>query len=291
MPSNWRLDVDIVADNRVFISGMGMESEWSANIHVGGTSGSPSITGGIDLVRGNLDFAGRSFEMQSGRIRFSEGNPYNPTLAVTASGEADDVTVVDQPSGSANNPRVTFSSTPALPQDEVLARILFGSSIGQLSTIQAVQLASSLNALRGGSGGLNPLGVLQSAAGIDRLRILGSDENAGRGTAVAVGKYITNDIYVEIVTDARGYTATPDRDKPDARALGAEPGRGVSGDPMSTSATARITRPAAAAGPRAGRMQRPGFRPALHRQGKAARERKRGDAERARPADDRETGD
>jgi translocation and assembly module TamB len=49
---------------------------------------------------------------------------------------------------------------------------------------------------------------LQSAAGIDRLRILGPDENSGRGTAVAVGQYITNDVYVEIVTDARGYTAT-----------------------------------------------------------------------------------
>ena len=89
-----------------------------------------------------------------------------------------------------------------------MARILFGNSIGELSAIQAVQLAGSLNALRGGAGGLNPLGVLQSATGLDRLRILGADEATGRGTAVAFGQYITNDVYVEIVTDARGYTAT-----------------------------------------------------------------------------------
>jgi translocation and assembly module TamB len=208
VPSNWRLEVDVVAADKVYVTGMGLESEWSANIKLRGTTGDPRITGGIDLVRGTLGFAGRSFELQSGRIRFADGDGFNPTLAITAEGEADDVTVAVNLAGSATNPRVTFSSTPTLPQDEIIARILFGSSIGELSTIQAVQLASSLNALRGGGGGLNPLGVLQSSTGIDRLRILGEDEATGRGTSLAVGQYITNDIYVEIVTDTRGYTAT-----------------------------------------------------------------------------------
>ncbi|KPL66902.1 hypothetical protein SZ64_01590 [Erythrobacter sp. SG61-1L] len=207
VPSNWRLEVDVVAPERVFVSGMGMESEWSADIKLRGTTGNPRITGGIDLVRGTLGFAGRTFDLQSGRIRFNDGNPYNPTLSVTAEGKADDVDVAISLTGSAGNPQVTFSSTPSLPQDEILARILFGSSIGELSTIQAVQLASSLNALRG-AGGFSPLGVLQSASGIDRIRILDADEANGRGTAVALGQYITNDIYVEIVTDTRGYTAT-----------------------------------------------------------------------------------
>ena len=88
-----------------------------------------------------------------------------------------------------------------------MARVLFGNSVANLSALQAVQLASSLNALRA-KGGLNPLGVLQSATGIDRIRVLGNSETNGNGTAVGVGKYITNDVYVEVVTDARGYTAT-----------------------------------------------------------------------------------
>ena len=78
----------------------------------------------------------------------------------------------------------------------------------QISAIQAVQLAASLNSLRGGSGGLNPLGRLRSATGIDRLRILDADTATGRGTAVAAGMYLSDDIYVEIITDAKGYTAT-----------------------------------------------------------------------------------
>ena len=41
-----------------------------------------------------------------------------------------------------------------------------------------------------------------------RLRILSPDEATGRGTAVAAGRYISNNIYVELITDARGFTAT-----------------------------------------------------------------------------------
>ncbi len=208
VPSNWKLNIDLVADNQIYVSGMGLDSEWSADIKIRGTTGAPIITGGIDLVRGTLGFAGRSFDLETGRLRFNGSSATNPTLRLVATGEADDVNINVNINGNAQNPEITFSSTPSLPQDEIMARILFGNSIGELTPIQAVQLASSLNGLRGGGGGLNPLGVLQSSVGIDRLRIIGADKDSGQGTSVAAGQYISNDVYVEIVTDARGYTAT-----------------------------------------------------------------------------------
>lgn len=208
IPSDWRLDVRVQADNQIYVSGMGLESEWAADMHVGGTSGAPLITGGVDLVRGTLGFAGRSFELQEGRITFSGGAMTNPELRIVATGEVEDVLMNIVITGTAGDPQIAFTSTPSLPQDELMARILFGNSVGELTAIQAVQLAASLNSLRGGSGGLNPLGVLQSAGGIDRLRLLGAEEETGRGTSLAVGQYISNDVYVEIITDARGHTAT-----------------------------------------------------------------------------------
>ncbi len=208
IPSTWGLDVQVTADNKIYVGGMGLNSEWAADIRVGGTSGAPRITGGVTLVRGTLDFAGKSFDLQRGRIRFNGGDMTNPDMNIVASGDVDDVTININITGSAQDPQITFSSTPNLPQDEIMARILFGNSVGELTTIQAVQLASSLNSLRGGKGGLNPMGVLQSSTGIDRLRVLGADKETGRGTSIAAGQYITNDVYVEIITDARGYTAT-----------------------------------------------------------------------------------
>ncbi|MGL5836943.1 MAG: translocation/assembly module TamB domain-containing protein [Sphingorhabdus sp.] len=207
LPGNWRLDIRLVANDELYVTGMGLESEWSTDLRITGTSDAPQITGNLQLVRGTLGFAGRSFDLESGRLAFN-GAATNPSVRVSAASEVDGTTVRVNIAGTGNNPEISFSSTPALPQDEILARILFGNSVGELSAVQAVQLAASLNSLRGGSGGLNPLGVLQSATGIDRLRILGADERTGRGTSVALGQYITNDVYVEIVTDVRGYTAS-----------------------------------------------------------------------------------
>lgn len=203
-----RLDIALKAPDEIYVSGMGLESEWMADIVLRGTTLAPRVTGEIELVRGTLGFAGRSFELQEGRVTFPTGDAYDPAIRLLASDTIETVTVNVAVSGRASNPQIAFSSVPGLPQDEIVSRILFGDSITTLSPLQAVQLASSLNTLSSGGGGLSPLGALQSATGIDRLRVLGPDDTVGRGTALAAGQYITKDIYLEVITDARGYTAT-----------------------------------------------------------------------------------
>jgi translocation and assembly module TamB len=204
----WALNLRLRAENELFISGMGLESEWAATMMVRGTSAHPEVTGSATVIRGTYDFAGKRFDITRGTIRFVGGEMSNPTVDISATANAEGVTAILNVSGTAQRPRISFTSTPALAQEEVLARILFGSSVTNLNATEAIQLAASLNALRGGGGGLNPLGKLRSATGIDRLQIVSADAATGRGTALSAGKYITNDIYVEIITDARGYTAT-----------------------------------------------------------------------------------
>ncbi|MFN4357524.1 translocation/assembly module TamB domain-containing protein [Sphingopyxis alaskensis] len=203
-----RLDIRLRASEEIYVRGMGLESEWQADVTLRGTTEAPRVTGEIELVRGTLGFAGRSFELEEGRVTFPTGDAFDPAIRLIASDTIETVTVSVSVTGRASNPQVAFSSVPGLPQDEIVSRILFGDSITTLSPLQAVQLASSLNALSSGGGGLSPLGALQSAAGIDRLRVLGPDDTIGRGAALAAGQYITKDIYLEVITDARGYTAT-----------------------------------------------------------------------------------
>jgi translocation and assembly module TamB len=207
LPGLFKLDLRLRADNQVFVSGMGLESEWSTDLRVTGTSAAPRLVGRLDVVRGTYSFAGRRFDLDDNSHVTFEGDT-NPLLDIRATGDVSDTEITIVIGGRAQNPQISFSSNPQLPQDELLSRALFGESISSISAIQAVQLAAALNSLRGGGGGLNPLGKLRSVAGIDRLRILGADETTGRGTAVAAGTYISNRIYVEIITDARGFTAT-----------------------------------------------------------------------------------
>ena len=208
-PGLFKLALRVRADNRLYVSGMGLESEWEADIRVGGTSAAPDVTGEARVVRGTFSFAGKRFDLSRGIVQFQGGPVGNPTLDIAATTTTGGITATIAIGGNAQSPRLTFTSTPNLPQDEVLSRLLFGSSVTNLSATEAIQLASALNSLRGsGGGGLNPLGKLRSVTGIDRLRILGADEATGRGTAIAAGQYLTDNIYIEIITDSRGFTAT-----------------------------------------------------------------------------------
>ncbi|HYI49052.1 MAG TPA: translocation/assembly module TamB domain-containing protein [Allosphingosinicella sp.] len=207
VPSVWQLDIELRANNRIYVSGMGMESEWrTADLRARGTTTTLELVGQVRMIRGTLGLAGRRFRFDRGEVTFEGARPSRLNLLATADIESVEVGIVI--AGNSLNPQISFTSSPSLPQDEVVSRILFGSSVTQISALQAVQLAASLQSLSGGGGGLNPLGRLRSATGIDRLRIIDADTATGRGTAVAAGMYLSDDIYVEIITDAKGYTAT-----------------------------------------------------------------------------------
>jgi translocation and assembly module TamB len=199
--------IDAVGANRIDVHGMGLESEWQTDVHLRGDTSTPQIFGSADVVRGSYEFAGKRFDLTRGRIRFNGETPIDPQLDIVATGDANDISATITIGGSSQRPQISFASVPALPEEELLSRILFGSSITQISAPEAVQLASALAALRGG-GGLDPINKLRGAIGLDRLRVLSADPTIGRGTALAVGKYLGRRFYIELVTDGHGYNAT-----------------------------------------------------------------------------------
>lgn len=206
-PTDWNLDIRVRADNEIYLTGMGLDSEWKTNMRVTGTTAAPRVVGKIEVIRGRYSFSGHQFDLEQGVITFN-GPMMNPALAIRAETRIDTVTAGIAVGGTAQRPDIAFISTPTLPQDEILARILFGDNVANLSAMQAVQLAAALNGLRGGGGGLNPMGKLQNASGVDRIGIVSGDKTTGRGASLAVGQHISNTIYVEVITDPKGFTAT-----------------------------------------------------------------------------------
>ncbi|MXO89516.1 translocation/assembly module TamB domain-containing protein [Pontixanthobacter aquaemixtae] len=203
----WRYMINAKADSRVDVDGMGLDSEWRADIQLRGTTDDPRIGGNARVVRGYYSFAGTRFELTRGRIDFDANVPIDPRLDIIAETDRDGLNVEVAVQGNALQPEITFSSTPPLPEEEILSRLLFGGSITQLSATDALQLGTALASLRGGAG-LDPINALRTAIGLDRLRIVSADPALGRQTGVALGKNIGRRFYVEIVTDGRGYSAT-----------------------------------------------------------------------------------
>ena len=206
-PTRWLFNLDVKGERRLFVSGMGLESEWRATLKILGGATTPELNGRVELVRGDYDFAGRRFALTRGDIRFQGGYPPDPLVDVAAESTNSGFTAQLAVTGTALKPAIRFSSVPQLPEDEVLSRLLFGESVTNLSAPEAVQLAGALGSLRG-TGGFNPINSVRKGLGIDRLRILPADIASGRGTAVAAGQYIGRNVYVELATDAQGYTAT-----------------------------------------------------------------------------------
>ncbi|QTD54523.1 translocation/assembly module TamB domain-containing protein [Parasphingorhabdus cellanae] len=203
----WRFALDAKAPNRLQVKGLGLDSEWRASLKVSGPVDDFAMTGSADLIRGNYTFAGRRFQLERGRIRFVGNQPPNPILDIEAEANLTGLNATISVTGRGNSPEIAFNSVPALPEDELLSRVLFGASISDLSAPEAVQLAAAVASLNSG-GGLDPINQLRKAVGLDRLRILPSDVDSGQGTSIAAGKYITRRAYVELITDGKGYSAT-----------------------------------------------------------------------------------
>jgi translocation and assembly module TamB len=205
--SPWRYLIDAHGSDRVAVRGLGLDSEWGADIKLRGDTTNPVIRGRADLVRGGYEFAGKRFEMTRGRIGFDGSSPPDPRLDILAEDQQSGLTARIAVTGTALRPAIAFSSTPALPDEELLSRLLFGQSIANISAPEALQLGAALASLKGG-GGLDPINKLRKAVGLDRLRIVPADVATGRGTSVAAGKYLTRRLYAEVISDGRGYNAT-----------------------------------------------------------------------------------
>jgi translocation and assembly module TamB len=199
------LDVSLKAASGVLIKGRGLNLDLSLDARVTGTTAKPVLSGQARVVHGDYDFAGKRFEFDNrGAVSLST-DPSQVRLDLTATRQDPSLTAVVRIQGTATKPQITLSSTPILPNDEVLAQVLFGSSAAQLSPLEAAQLASALSALASG-GGFDVIGNVRTFARLDRLALTGG--NAATGYGVAGGKYLTQKLYVEVGGGSRsGATA------------------------------------------------------------------------------------
>jgi len=203
----WNLDLK-VSGKDLTVRGLGIDSLWRTNLSIGGSVAAPRLTGEADLDRGEYEFAGRSFRLEHGVIRFRGESPVDPLLDIRAEAQVQGLDASVNVRGTGLKPEITFASVPALPQDELLSRILFGTSITNLSAPEAIQLASAIAALQSGNGSLDPINAVRRAVGLDRLRIVPADVATGQKTSISAGKYLGRKLFVEVITDGQGYSAT-----------------------------------------------------------------------------------
>ena len=147
------LDIKIDMPGNIFVRGHGLDSEWRGKLTITGTSAAPAISGSLEQIKGSVDLLGKTFTITRGRITFDGSAKLDPVLDIMAEASTADITAQVNISGGASAPKVTLSSTPPVPQDEILSRVLFNRGVGQLSAGEGLQLAAAAGTLAGGGPG------------------------------------------------------------------------------------------------------------------------------------------
>jgi translocation and assembly module TamB len=196
-PNGLGLDLRLDAPGRVFMRGRGLDSEWKGELHLTGSTVDPSLTGVLSVIRGRYNFLGKPFSLNSGTLTFGGFSTPSPTLDFSAEYERSDMTAHIRLSGDLTSIDVLMDSEPPLPTDEILSRLLFDRGVASISPIQALQLGQALNAMAGSRSPFDVADRTRRILHVDQLDIKESGEKGG-GASVSIGKYLTDNVYVEI---------------------------------------------------------------------------------------------
>jgi translocation and assembly module TamB len=208
------LNITVSAPRQILVGGRGLDAELGGEIRVRGTADQPVVSGGFELQRGFFTLASSKLTFSNGTVTFNGAglkNKIDPTLDFTAQSVVQDVTATVKITGLADAPKIELSSTPELPQDEILARLLFGEPASQLSALQVVQIGAALSTLTGGGGGFNPVTKIQKALGLDRLTV-GSAQSTtsstttqqNTGASIEAGRYVSSRVFVAVKESTTG---------------------------------------------------------------------------------------
>lgn len=189
-----KLDIKVRANNNLYVRGYGMEAELGGNIGLKGLSNNLQTVGNFNLVRGNFKWLDQRFILDQMNITM-----VNSALSLLLNGEAetDDYIYKVHLAGSLEDLDFKLNSVPSLPQDEILARIMFGKPVQQMTALQGLQLAAAINSLQ--NGGVGVLNTPREKMGLDSLSVDQETSDEGDSSlSFGFGKYLTKKTYLQV---------------------------------------------------------------------------------------------
>ena len=190
------LDLWIKAPRQIFVRGRGLDAELGGRVRVQGTVADPRPLGSFELLRGGVSLAAQTLNFSKGAVSFNGGSLTNPSIDFTVSATSGNITAELTVGGTVRQPTISMTSTPDLPQDEILAQLLFGRPVSSLSPFEIAQIAAALGQLTGVTpGNFGLLGNAREALGLDRLTI---GTTAAGQPALEAGRYVAPNVYVGV---------------------------------------------------------------------------------------------
>ena len=201
--ADWGLDILIEGKDFLTLDTPVLKSKFSAHLELSGTLEDPVSIGEITLDGGTIKFPFTTFTIQQGEILLNESNPYSPQLAITGTGKTYGYDITMNIGGTADDPQITFTSSPPLESGQILLMVTSGQipqSTQQRSTSQRL---GSLGLFLG-SGVLKDFGGQSDLA--DRITIRVGEQISETGQDTINVEYKINDRF-SIVGERDRYDA------------------------------------------------------------------------------------
>ncbi|MFT5051587.1 MAG: hypothetical protein ACI8QZ_003006 [Chlamydiales bacterium] len=183
--ANMSLDLDIDTVDPVRLTTNVASSSWAVHLRIQGTGGVPLPEGEILMTDTRLKLPAGVMTFESGRVLFSQENPFIPTLELRGETRLAGYDVSMQVTGPYDRPEAQLSSSPPLADASVLILILTGTppADGERSSseraAQSITLYLAKDLLqRIGSQSLDD----NSESLLDRLEIIQGREVSKSGT-------------------------------------------------------------------------------------------------------------
>ena len=190
-----RADLQLELPRNVWIRSPGTAIELSGALTVTKELGEPFVLGGaVETVRGFASFYSGKFTVEQGRVTFTGTPEINPILDVTLTRAVSGYAVSIHVSGQAKSPQLHLSSTPDLPQADIVTLLVVGKTTDRLTAAERSGLSSHAQQIVGNVAASELEQLLAKPLGFDTLDIQTGDKLGS--SKLSVGRYITQDIFL-----------------------------------------------------------------------------------------------
>ncbi len=195
--SSWKINSDIrlLAANTIYLKGFGFTGYLGGDVRVIDEQGRPPrAQGKLQIVTGASYRAfGQDLKAEHGRLYYADAPLENPTLDINAARKVGDVVAGVKVEGTAQVPRLTLFSRPAMDQIDVLSYLTLGRPFARAGVNDGNTMREAANSA-GLAGGDYLLGKIGSRFELDEARIESDVESSEPW--LVLGRYLSPRLYV-----------------------------------------------------------------------------------------------
>jgi autotransporter translocation and assembly factor TamB len=211
-----RMDMDLtihLPPSGTWVRGMGLDAEITGSLKIEKRPfAGVKLRGGFQTLRGEYKFHDYKLKIVSGDLIFPESPQPDPQLKIVCQKDVKDAIIQVQVIGPLKQPKLVLSSMPSMNQVDILSYLFFDRPAGDLSSKESFQLQDKAASWFGSQTsqllkrvlGDTPFTPDTIEYRKNLSKTVGSSGNKTEVGVVAIGKYVTPDLYVNFERSVTG---------------------------------------------------------------------------------------